>query len=237
MYENLNDNPMEGITSGINEGFKISSTSLTEYGWKWNFKKGGFETGFFGNWPYLAEGKEDKWSGINQAWAIKLINVFKQFIPEEQVSERVKKASAKINKEVSPEESTTSEGILKGAQILYDALIDLASPLFAETEFNLLLCYQMGLDKEGEEKWYLNIPGDSGKKGNNWQDEMGNWHGGYPFAVGKNPPMNPNLVYVKPGQAESNGQHTNESFPSEEPVTQDEGSDPSVEPNGEEVAW
>lgn len=199
MYANQKSNPLQGITSGINEDFQLIGTEITDWGWKWTFGKGEFKTGFLGGWPYLPDEGEDKWEARNEAWGRELINKFREFIPEERVDNKLAELIEQINNEISPEEQKTKEGILKGAKILYEGLIDLAAPYIKEARFNIVLFYKMTLDDEGNEKWYLNMPNLYGKTGNNWKDDLGNWKGGYPFAAGKNPPMNPNLEYQRGG--------------------------------------
>lgn len=200
MYDNLGGNSLEGIHAGINSGFKLVNHTVSDSGWRWTFKKNNFETNYLGNWPYLSDDKRDKWEAINRGWAGELISKFKEFIPDSVVSAKIKEISAQINEEISPDDQKEKEGILKGAKILYENLMDLATDYLGEAEFNVVLFYQLGVDKEGNEKYYLNIPLMSTKvgSGNKWQDNEGVWQGGYAFAVGKNPPMNPNLLYVKP---------------------------------------
>lgn len=204
MYDNQKSNPLEGITSGINEDFSLVNTEITDYGWRWTFGKSEFKTGFLGGWPYLPEDAEEKWEARNEAWGRQLIDKFREFIPEEEVDNKLSELVEQINTNVSPEEQKTKEGILKGAKILYEGLIDLAAPYIKEARFNIVLFYKMTLDDEGNEKWYLNMPNLYGKTGNNWKDDFGNWKGGYPFAVGKKPPMNPNLEYQRGEDTESN---------------------------------
>lgn len=198
MYENAGKpaNPFAGIEGGINSGFKIASYEVTDTNWKLTFKKGEFSVNFLGNFPYLADGKESSWSAANYYWSNDFIAIFQQFIPEEQIAKIRTAIVEKINAENLSE--TSKEDILKAAKIFVEGLFEAATEYFNTVEFNVVLAYKAGLDKELNEKWYLNIPLVSTKDGNKWQDEAGNWLGGYPFAVGKNPPMNPNLTYVNP---------------------------------------
>jgi hypothetical protein len=194
MYDNT-DNPLSGIKAGVNPGFKVTSTAINEKNWVWEFSKGEFTTKFLGNFPYLTEQNAGRWTKINNGWGTGIVQFFKTFCDPGEVSEAVKKVSEAMNSKYQKDEQGTEEVIQEGAHLLLTELMNVANKVLPDLEWNLGLCYNMGIDKEGNDKYYLNIP-----LKNNWQDENGEWQNHYPFKVGGNPILNPNLLYKKPGE-------------------------------------
>jgi hypothetical protein len=192
MYDNF-DYP----SAGLNSGFKITSESVSEGYWDWEFSKGEFTTRFRGFFPYLAADKQSGWSAKNYYWGKDLIAFFNTFCDNTQITETCRKVSASINEKYpSREDQSTEQAIMEGAGLLYNALMDVARPNLGSLEWNIVLGYYLSVDKEGNDKYYLNL------QKTRWQDENGEYVNDYPFAVGKNPRINPSLLLKKPGEVE-----------------------------------
>lgn len=197
MYDSVDTsgNSGGGVKGGVNSGFKITATEVTENGWRVTFTKGKFSSKYLGDLPYLPDEDPSVWPNKNTLWARGLFAFFKMFVPEEQIEATKKEVSAKIVKKLGNEMYANKENVIEAAKFLVKELFKVAEPHIVNTTWNVVFHYELGVDKAtAAPKWFLSIPNRY-----YWQ-ENGQWVSGeYPCTPeGTDPKLKPGLTYDTP---------------------------------------
>lgn len=160
-----NDNQQEYtlLTPGTHR-MKVSSWEVKEDGnWTLTFQKGGFKTNAFGNSPRLHEdGNPESWMkvvGPKGGWLVSTKIFFEAVMGRDEVNQVLKAVDTKIRaKYPTLEEQFAELPRVKGAvKLLIKSLLEAATPYFKTVWFDVDLEERIGLDKEGNEKPYLNV--------------------------------------------------------------------------------
>lgn len=143
---------------------KVSSWEVKEDGnWTLTFQKGGFKTNAFGKSPSLKEdGNMESWLkvvGPKGGWLVSTSIFFTEIMGREEVNRVFREVSQKISaKYPTQEEQFADITRVKGAvKFLIKSLLEAATPYFKSVWFDVDLEEKVGLDKEGNEKTYLNV--------------------------------------------------------------------------------
>lgn len=157
MFNNVNENAGFNLKPGVNK-LKVSAFETSETNWKLTFSAGEFKTNFLGNFPYVVEENQDKWANNVDMWAGKIKRFFRTVIGD-QVDVVFTDVSNKVAEKYTDADIFGDLALVKKmCKYLLDQLFKASVEQFKELEFNVVLCNKLGLDKEGNEKWFLNIP-------------------------------------------------------------------------------
>lgn len=168
-----NDNQQEYtlLTPGTHR-MKVTSWEVKEDGnWTLTFQKGGFKTNAFGNSPFLKEdGNSESWMkvvGPKGGWLVSTKIFFESVMGRDEVNQVLKNVDAKIRaKYPTLDEQFAEYSRVKGAvKLLIKSLLEAATPYFKTVWFDVDLEERIGLDKEGNEKTYLNIAKKTAENG------------------------------------------------------------------------
>lgn len=151
------------LTPGTHR-MKVTSWEVKEDGnWTLTFQKGGFKTNAFGKSPSLKEdGNMESWLkvvGPKGGWLVSTSIFFTEIMGREEVNRVFREVSQKISaKYPTQEEQFADITRVKGAvKFLIKSLLEAATPYFKNVWFDVDLEEKLGIDKEGNEKTYLNV--------------------------------------------------------------------------------
>lgn len=143
---------------------RVSSWEVKEDGnWTLTFQKGGFKTNTFGSSPFLKEdGNPESWMkvvGPKGGWLVSTKIFFEAIMGRDEVNQVLKNVDTKIRaKYPTLDEQFAEYSRVKGAvKLLIKSLLEAATPYFKNVWFDVDLEERIGLDKEGNEKPYLNV--------------------------------------------------------------------------------
>ena len=181
-----NDNQQEYtlLTPGTHR-MKVTSHEVKPDGsWTLTFQKGKFKTTGYGKSPTLKEeGDRDSWMkvvGPKGGWLVSTKIFFESVMGRDEVNQALKKAEQLATlKEViqNPDGTTTKvyytfeeqwaslERVKNSVKILIECLLEAATPYFKNVWFDVDLEERIGLDKEDNEKTYLNIAKKTAENG------------------------------------------------------------------------
>lgn len=163
MFVDNNAPDVVRLTPGTHR-MKVSSWELKEDGnWTLTFQKGGFKTNAFGNSPFIKEdGDMESWMkvvGPKGGWLVSTKIFFENIIGRDEVNRVFREVSQKISAKYPTQEEQFAEySRVKGAvKLLIKSLLEAATSEFKNVWFDVDLEEKLGIDKEGNEKPYLNI--------------------------------------------------------------------------------
>lgn len=164
MFVDNNDQQEYTLLTPGTHRMKVTSWEVKEDGnWTLTFQKGGFKTNAFGNSPTLKEdGNSENWMkvvGPKGGWLVSTKIFFESVMGRDEVNQVLKQVDAKVRaKYPTLEEQFAELPRVKGAvKLLIKSLLEAATPYFKQVWFDVDLEEKLGIDKEGNEKTYLNI--------------------------------------------------------------------------------
>lgn len=171
MFVDNNDQEYTLLEPGTHR-MKVTSWEVKEDGnWTLTFQKGGFKTNAFGNSPFLKEdGNAESWMkvvGPKGGWLVGTKIFFEAVMGRDKVNQVLKDVDAKIRaKYPTLEEQFAEYSRVKGAvKLLIKSLLEAATPDFKNVWFDVDLEEKVGIDKEGNERTYLNIAKKTAENG------------------------------------------------------------------------
>lgn len=169
--DETNDQEYTLLTPGTHR-MKVSSWEVKEDGnWTLTFQKGGFKTNAFGKSPILKEdGNTESWMkvvGPKGGWLVATKIFFEGIMGRDEVNQVLKAVDTKVSaKYPTLEEQFAEYSRVKGAvKLLIKSLLEAATPYFKNVWFDVDLEERIGLDKEGNEKPYLNVAKKTAENG------------------------------------------------------------------------
>lgn len=171
MFVDNNDQEYTLLEPGTHR-MKVTSWEVKEDGnWTLTFQKGGFKTNAFGNSPFLKEdGNAESWMkvvGPKGGWLVGTKIFFEAIMGRDKVNQVLKEVDAKVrSKYPTLEEQFAEYSRVKGAvKLLIKSFLEAATPDFKNVYFDVDLEEKLGIDKEGNEKTYLNIAKKTAENG------------------------------------------------------------------------
>lgn len=163
MFVDNNDQEHTLLQPGTHR-MKVTSWEVKEDGnWTLTFQKGGFKTNAFGKSPILKEeGDAESWMkvvGPKGGWLVGTKIFFEVIMGRDKVNQVLKEVDAKVRtKYPTLEEQFAEYSRVKAAvKLLIKSLLEAATSDFKQVWFDVDLEEKLGIDKEGNEKTYVNV--------------------------------------------------------------------------------
>ena len=211
MFVNNDQQEFETLTPGTHR-MKVTGYEFKENGSvTLTFGKGGFKTNAFFKTPNLKEdGTPESWAkvvGPSGGWFVSTKLFFESVMGKGEVNRVIQEVSAKISAKYPTfeEQFASLDRVQKSVNYLLKCWFEAATPFFKDVWFDVDLEERVGIDKEGNEKTFLNV--EKGTAENGWK---------VPYRVSAN--QEPDLVPTKDDTEDSVPDWVNETPQRQEPV-------------------
>lgn len=175
MFVNNNDQQQnfETLTPGTHR-MKVTGYEFKETGSiTLTFSKGGFKTNAFFKTPNLKEdGTPESWAkvvGPSGGWFVSTKLFFESVMGKGETNRVINEVSARVTAKCPTfeEQFASLEIVNKAVNLLLKSWFEAATPFFKDVWFDVDLVETIGIDKEGNEKTYLNVA--KGTAENGWK--------------------------------------------------------------------
>lgn len=171
MFVDNNDQEYTLLEPGTHR-MKVTSWEVKEDGnWTLTFQKGGFKTNAFGKTPILKEdGDMESWLkvvGPKGGWLVNTSIFFTEVMGRDEVNRVFKEVSQKVSAKYPTQEEQFADitRVKKAVKFLINSLLEAATPYFKNVWFDVDLEKKLGIDKEGNEKTYVNVAKPTAENG------------------------------------------------------------------------
>lgn len=171
MFVDNNDKEYTLLEPGTHR-MKVTSWEVKEDGnWTLTFQKGGFKTNAFGKSPILKEdGSPESWMkvvGPKGGWLVSTSIFFESIMGKDEVNRVFREVSKRVATKYPTQEEQFAElsRVKAAVKLLIKSLLEAATPYFKNVWFDVDLEEKLGIDKEGNEKTYVNVARPTAENG------------------------------------------------------------------------